>query len=138
MLGIFLKNPPDGADHGLKCIESKNQHHSKKQISYDKQLYLLSLILQKGGFQGITHFKIDTAYFVPIKPNAKEVQIPTHLESLEEFELKLGKLLSAYLKPVTGFKARRALFLKEDYSPYDQISRYGEWDTSDKFEVEIL
>ena len=110
----------------------------KQQVSYDKQLYLLSLILQKGGFKGITNFKIDTAYFVPIKPNAKEVQIPTHLESLEEFELKLGKLLSAYLKPVTGFKARRALFLKEDYSPYDQISRYGEWDTSDKFEVEIL
>ena len=110
----------------------------KQQVSFDKQLYLLSLILQKGGFKGITNVEIETACFVPIKPNAKEVQIPTHLESLEEFELKLGKLLSAYLNPVIGFKARRALFLKEDYSPYDQISRYGEWDTSDKFEVEIL
>ena len=27
VLGIFLKNPPDGAGHILKCIESKNWHH---------------------------------------------------------------------------------------------------------------
>ena len=27
LLGIFLKNPPDGAGHGLKCIESKNRQH---------------------------------------------------------------------------------------------------------------
>ena len=27
MLGIFLENPPDGAGHGLKCIESKNRQH---------------------------------------------------------------------------------------------------------------
>ena len=47
-------------------------------------------------------------------------------------------MVAAYLKPTTGFKARRALFAKEDYSPYDQISRYGEWDTSDKCEIEIL
>ena len=53
-------------------------------------------------------------------------------------EIKLGELIDAYFMPNTGFKARRALFAKEDYSPYDQISRYGEWDTSDKCEIEIL
>tara|TARA_B100000674_G_C37947452_1_gene965617 strand:- start:627 stop:2666 length:2040 start_codon:yes stop_codon:yes gene_type:complete len=110
----------------------------KQQVAYDKQLYLLSLILQNGGFEGISSTKVDAACFVPIKPNVKEIHIPVDLESLEEFEVKLGELLSAYLKLSTGFKARRALFLKHDYSPYDHISRYGEWDTSDKCEVEIL
>ena len=110
----------------------------KQQVAYDKQLYLLSLILQNGGFEGISSTKVDAAFFVPIKPNLKKIHIPVDLESVEEFEVKLGELLSAYLTLSTGFKARRALFLKQDYSPYDQISRYGEWDTSDKCEIEIL
>ena len=110
----------------------------KQQVAYDKQLYLLSLILQNGGFEGISSTKVDAAFFVPVKPNVKKIHIPVDLESVEEFEVKLGELLSAYLMLSTGFKARRALFLKQDYSPYDQISRYGEWDTSDKCEIEIL
>ena len=110
----------------------------KQQVAYDKQLYLLCLMLQKGGFKGLSKFESEVACFVPLKPNVKNVYIPTHLESLGEFEIKLGELIDAYLMSDTGFKARRALFAKEDYSPYDQISRYGEWDTSDKCEVEIL
>ena len=26
----FFKNPPDGAEHVQKCIESKNRHHFEK------------------------------------------------------------------------------------------------------------
>ena len=26
----FFKNPPEGAEHAQKCIESKNEHHFEK------------------------------------------------------------------------------------------------------------
>ena len=29
--GDFLKNPSEGAGHGVKCIESINRHHQRKQ-----------------------------------------------------------------------------------------------------------
>ena len=128
----------DSGDAIIYDYKSGTLPSLKQQVAYDKQLYLLCLMLQKGGFKGLSKFESKVASFVPLKPNANEVYIPTHLESLGEFEIKLGELIDAYLMPNTGFKARRALFAKEDYSPYDQISRYGEWDTSDKCEVEIL
>ena len=84
----------------------------KQQVAYDKQLYLLSLILQNGAFEGISSTKVEAAFFVPVKPNLKKIHIPVDLESVEEFEVKLCELLSAYLMLSTGFKARRALFLK--------------------------
>ena len=34
----FLKNPSGDTGHGLKCVELKKQHHSKKPIFCDKQL----------------------------------------------------------------------------------------------------
>ena len=61
----------------------------KQQVAYDKQLYLLSLILQNGGFEGISSTKVDAAFFVPVKPNLKKIHIPVDLESVEEFEVKL-------------------------------------------------
>ena len=36
--GNFLKNPPEGAGHGLKCIQSKSRYQSKTAIYHDKQL----------------------------------------------------------------------------------------------------
>ena len=38
LAGLFFKNPPDDAGHGLKCIKSKNRHHSEKTVFSDKQL----------------------------------------------------------------------------------------------------
>ena len=128
----------DSGDAIIYDYKSGTLPSLKQQVAYDKQLYLLCLMLQKGGFKGLSKFESKVASFVPLKPNVNEVYIPTHLESLGEFEIKLGELIDAYFMPNTGFKARRALFAKEDYSPYDQISRYGEWDTSDKCEIEIL
>ena len=54
----------------------------KQQVAYDKQLYLLSLILQNGGFEGISSTKVDAAFFVPVKPNLKKIHIPVDLESV--------------------------------------------------------
>tara|TARA_B100000900_G_scaffold36606_1_gene27417 strand:- start:104 stop:496 length:393 start_codon:yes stop_codon:yes gene_type:complete len=128
----------DSGDAIIYDYKSGTLPSLKQQVAYDKQLYLLCLMLQKGGFKGLSKFESKVASFVPLKPNVNEVYIPTHLESLVEFEIKLGELIEAYFMPNMGFKARRALFAKEDYSPYDQISRYGEWDTSDKCEIEVL
>ena len=38
----FFVNPPDGAEHVQKCIESKNRHHFEKPTFLDVQLCCLA------------------------------------------------------------------------------------------------
>ena len=55
--GSFFKNPPDGAEHSLKCIESRNRHHFDFKnflrlstlLLYEKK-YLLVIKHRKGDF----------------------------------------------------------------------------------------
>ena len=37
-VGNFLKNPPDGIGHSLKCIKSINWHHFDFKFFWDRQL----------------------------------------------------------------------------------------------------
>ena len=102
----------------------------KQQLYFDKQLYLLALVAEHSGFAKIEPNKVFNAAFVGLGNPAKIVNAPFEKESVEEAYRKLRQLIERYQDPDQGFTARRALFKSDDFSDYDHLSRYGEWDVS--------
>ena len=102
----------------------------KQQLYFDKQLYLLALMAEHSGFAKIEPNKVFNAAFVGLGNPAKIVNAPFEKESVEEAYRKLRQLIERYQDPDQGFTARRALFKSDDFSDYDHLSRYGEWDVS--------
>ena len=100
-------------------------------MHFDKQLFLLALIIEDGGFSDIAPLSVSNASFIDLT-NKKEIFAPFDQESLETHRDKFHLLIERYLNPDQGFTARRAMFQVEDISDYDGISRFGEWSTQDK------
>ena len=110
----------------------------KQQLFFDKQLYLLALVAEQSGFEKIEPNKVFNAAFVGLGNPAKIVNAPFEKESVEEAYRKLRQLIERYQDPDQGFTARRALFKSDDFSDYDHLSRYGEWDLSHPSKKERL
>ena len=53
-------------------------------------------------------------------------------ETPDEAWARLIALVARYQRPSQGFTARRAMQKTRDRSDYDLLSRYGEWDVTDK------
>ena len=100
-------------------------------MHFDKQLFLLSLIVEDGGFSDIAPLNVSNASFIDLS-NKKAVLAPFDQESLETHRSKFHLLIERYLNPDQGFTARRAMFRIEDNSDYDGISRFGEWSIEDE------
>ena len=66
----------------------------------------------------------------------RDLAIPRE-EVAESWE-KFTRLIARYIDPKTGYTARRALRSTRDVSDYDQLSRFGEWQLSDRAEPEDL
>ena len=113
-------------DYKTGAVPNKNV-----QLHFDKQLFLLALIIEDGGFSDIAPLSVSNASFIDLT-NKKEIFAPFDHESLETHRDKFHLLIERYLNPDQGFTARRAMFQVEDISDYDGISRFGEWSTQDK------
>jgi hypothetical protein len=87
-------------------------------------------VAEQSGFEKIEPNKVFNAAFVGLGNPAKIVNAPFEKESVEEAYRKLRQLIERYQDPDQGFTARRALFKSDDFSDYDHLSRYGEWDVS--------
>ena len=101
---------------------------ASQQNSFDKQLYLMALIAENGGFEGVDPAPVSHAAFLGVGSKLVEVPAPMAQESFEDAWKKFRELLAKYRDPAQGYSPRRALFKAKDYSPYDQLSRFGEWD----------
>ena len=110
----------------------------KQQLFFDKQLYLLALVAEHSGFVNVEPNKVFNAAFIGLGNPAKIVNAPFEKESVEEAYRKLRQLIERYQDPDQGFTARRALFKSDDFSDYDHLSRYGEWDLSHPSKKERL
>ena len=115
-------------DYKTGAVPNKNV-----QLHFDKQLFLLALIVEDGGFPDIAPLSVSDASFVDLS-NKKAVFAPFDQESLETHRAKFHVLIKRYFNPDQGFTARRAMFRIEDNSDYDGISRFGEWSIEDKAE----
>ena len=102
-----------------------------QQKVFDKQLYLMAAIAERGGFESIDPAPVDIAAFIGIGGQYKEQSAPFKDEPLESAWDKFKTLIASYQNTEQGYSARRALFSVKDFSDYDQLSRFGEWDLSD-------
>jgi len=112
-------------DYKTGQVPSKDQ-----QINFDKQLLLEAAMIELGAFPDVGAKPVEGASFVAMNTVMKDVPAPLKdhpaMKVWEEFQ----SLLAQYNTKTRGYSARIAMFSQADYSDYDQLSRYGEWDTS--------
>jgi len=111
---------------------------AKQQLFFDKQLYLLTLLAEEYGFLKLEPNKVFQAAFIGLGNPPKIIKMPIEQEDTATAYLKLKNLISRYQDPDQGYTARRALFKSDDFSDYDHLSRYGEWDVSHPSKKERL
>ncbi|MCR8825450.1 double-strand break repair protein AddB [Pseudosulfitobacter koreensis] len=102
------------------------------QRYFDKQLLIEAAILEEGGFKSVGMRPVASAVYIGLGSVPEEVAAPLLEEPPEKTLEDLRTLLSAYLDPEKGFTARRAPRSEMDEGDYDQLARYGEWDTGTK------
>jgi RecB family exonuclease len=112
-------------DYKTGAVPSKDQ-----QITFDKQLLLETAMIELGAFPDVGAKPVEGATFVAVNTNMRNVDAPLKdhpaMKVWEDFQ----KLLNRYQTRSRGYSARIAMFSEKDFSDYDQLSRFGEWDTS--------
>ena len=109
----------------------------KEVKNFSKQLPLTAAILKQGGFQEFeSGMKIDKLTYLGFNGNERDIDMDDK-EINESFE-RFSKLFLTYQDPHQPFVARLRPKWIQFKSDYDQLSRYGEWEDGDKYEVEYL
>ena len=101
-----------------------------QQEKFDKQLLLEAAMVERGAFESLGAKQVVDAAFLGINADMKTVRAPLAKVSPDQIWSELEALFLAWQQEDRGYTARLALFSKDDKSPYDHLSRYGEWDTS--------
>jgi double-strand break repair protein AddB len=103
----------------------------KQQKLFDKQLLLMAAISEQSGFENLGPAKVAKASYIGIGTSPSVAEAPLEDQTIGDIWGEFHKLISAYLDPTQPFVPRRMMHSKDDISDYDQMSRYGEWDTTD-------
>jgi double-strand break repair protein AddB len=139
--GLRLVGRPDRidrlADGGLRIWDYKTgtPPTAAQQKAFDKQLILLALMAQEGGFAGLAPARAVEAAFVGLGAEFKLVAAPVDPETLADHRARLIALMARYRRRDQGYVARRALQKDSERSDYDALSRLGEWRVSDRAEM---
>lgn len=110
----------------------------KQQEKFDKQLLLEAAMVEKGAFSDLGAKPVKSAAFIGLNAAMKFQPAPLDKNPVADVWADLEKLFANWQNPARGYTARLALFSKSDISPYDHLSRFGEWDTSDDPKGETL
>ncbi len=110
----------------------------KKQVSFEKQLLVTAAMVERGAFAKLGALPVEKAEFVGINTAMKTVAAPLTKNPPDQVWANLEQLFIRWREEDRGFTARLAMFSKDDKSPYDHLSRYGEWDTSQDVAPEKL
>lgn len=136
-LDFTLTGKPDRIDRledgRLLLIDYKTGEppSAKQQAHFDKQLLLLAVMAEAGGFKGLNAEEVARVVYVGLKAELKTSEILLEPGQLAETWAEFGKLMTSYARPTQGYTARRALEKTTDASDYDHLSRLGEWDMTD-------
>lgn len=101
------------------------------QAHFNKQLVLLALMAEAGGFPGIDPAPVEAAEYVGIGARFKRVSAPIDPDSLLRTREELAQLIHAYQRADQGFTAMRAVKHEAIIGPYHPLARRGEWQPSD-------
>jgi double-strand break repair protein AddB len=120
-------------DYKTGTVPTKNQ-----QLTFDKQLLLEAAMVELGAFESLGRMSVAGAEFIAVNTTMKNVPAPLDQQPPSQVWGELETLFGNWHDPTRGYTARLALFSKTDQSDYDHLSRYGEWDTSDDPEPQVL
>lgn len=107
----------------------------KEQTHFAKQLFLLALMAEDGGFKGIDPTEVDAAAYVGVGSKFDTVPADITPENLAEHRKALHSLIAQYMRPTQGFTAMRAVKNETTVGVYDPLSRRGEWQPTDEAQV---
>lgn len=102
-----------------------------QQANFDKQLLLESAMAQISGFGDLVPAQVAHAKYISLSGAGKETEAPLADEPPAKVWADFEKLIAAYMMPDRGYTARRALHKSTDPGDYDQLARFGEWDSGD-------
>lgn len=120
-------------DYKTGAVPSK-----KQQLVFDKQLLLEAAMVERGAFETLGPMSVAGAAFIGVNAAMKNVPAPLDESPPDQVWARLETLFANWHELNRGYTARLALFSKTDQSDYDHLSRYGEWDTSDVPEPQVL
>lgn len=135
--GLSLVGKPDRIDRlddgrlVLWDYKTGTPPTKKQQQTFDKQLILLAMMVEAGGFGGLPPAPVASAAFVGIGTEFQTVPAPVDPETLADHRKRLTALAARYARRDQGYAARLALQRDTDRSDYDALSRLGEWRVSD-------
>ena len=101
------------------------------QKQFDKQLLAEAVMVERGAFKDLGEKAVESAAFLGIKEDGKVVQAPLKSTDTNAIYAGLVSLFGYWAEVGSGYSARTAMFTKEQASPYDHLSRYGEWSMAD-------
>ncbi|WP_295530822.1 double-strand break repair protein AddB [uncultured Thioclava sp.] len=111
-------------------------------IAFNKQMLLEAAMVERGAFEGLGARTVREMTYVRLggRGETREVKGKSkdRTETPDEAWARLRELVARYQRPSQGFTARRAMQKTRDRSDYDLLSRFGEWDVTDKPEPEEL
>ncbi|MEO0905427.1 MAG: PD-(D/E)XK nuclease family protein, partial [Pseudomonadota bacterium] len=120
-------------DYKTGAVPTKNQ-----QLTFDKQLLLEAAMVELGAFENLGRMSVAGAEFIGVNAAMRNVPAPLNDTPPDQVWAELETLFANWQTVDRGYTARLALFSKTDQSDYDHLSRYGEWDTSDDPEPQVL
>ncbi|MGC9417494.1 MAG: double-strand break repair protein AddB [Rhodovulum sp.] len=104
----------------------------KSMELFDKQLLLEACIAARGGFEGIAAAPVHHVSYLGLGNPPKTVTHMLENGLVDSTWEELGRLIAHYQDRAHGFTARSRLQRRTDRSDYDLLSRYGEWDETDR------
>ncbi|MEY4982956.1 MAG: hypothetical protein RIR62_1222 [Pseudomonadota bacterium] len=124
---------PDGRLHIID-YKTGTPPTKKQQELFDKQLLLSAAMVHHGAFPALAGAEVAKVTYVGLgaSPKTEETEITDDL--IGKVWEGLHRLIGRYSQPETGYTARRALFSTRESGDYDHLSRFGEWDLTDKAE----
>ena len=128
---------PDGSLH-LIDYKTGAAPKAAQQKQYAKQLLLAAVRADKGGFTDLGPSDVAKISYIGLGTSEDVVETDITEALLTEHWEKLIALISRYMRRNTGYTARRALFETRHAGDYDHLSRFGEWEMSDRALPELV
>ena len=124
---------PDGRLHIID-YKTGTPPTKKQQELFDKQLLLSAAMVHHGAFPALAGAEVAKVTYVGLGSSPKTEETEITEELVGKVWEGLHRLIGRYMQPSTGYTARRALFSTRDEGDYDHLSRFGEWDLTDRAE----
>ena len=122
---------PDGRIH-LIDYKTGTPPTEAQQENFDKQLLLAAAMVERGGFAELGRTEVARITYIGLGAGEKAVETEVTPEKLNEQWRRFSELIARYQRLDTGYAARRAVFEMRYARDYDHLSRFGEWQMSDR------